>query len=52
VSRNDIDERCKGARAAIESLRGRIDDAAMRRLNYEVDGRKRDVGDVVRGYTR
>lgn len=52
VSRNDIDERCKGASAAIESLRGRIDDAAMRRLNYEVDGRKRDVGDVVRGYTR
>jgi glycine betaine/choline ABC-type transport system substrate-binding protein len=52
VSRTDIDERCKGATAAIESLRGRIDDAAMRRLNYEVDGRKRDVGDVVRGFHR
>jgi len=52
VSRNDLDERCKGATAALESLRGTIDDASMRRLNYEVDGRKRDVAEVVRGYTR
>ncbi len=52
VSRTDLDERCKGASAAIESLRGRLDDATMRRLNYEVDGRKRDVAEVVRGYTR
>jgi glycine betaine/choline ABC-type transport system substrate-binding protein len=49
VSRNDIDQRCQGATAAIESLRNTLDDAAMRRLNYEVDGRKRDVADVVRG---
>jgi glycine betaine/choline ABC-type transport system substrate-binding protein len=49
VSRTDLDERCKGATAAIESLRGRIDDATMRRLNYEVDGKKRDVAEVVRG---
>ncbi|HEV7242655.1 MAG TPA: glycine betaine ABC transporter substrate-binding protein [Thermoanaerobaculia bacterium] len=49
VSRNDLDQRCKGATAALESLRGTIDDAAMRRLNYEVDGRKRDVAEVVRG---
>lgn len=52
VSRTDLDERCKGASAAIESLRDRLDDATMRRLNYEVDGRKRDVAEVVRGYTR
>ncbi|MGZ5445181.1 MAG: glycine betaine ABC transporter substrate-binding protein [Thermoanaerobaculia bacterium] len=52
VSRTDLDERCKGASAAIESLRDRLDDAAMRRLNYEVDGRKRDVAEVARGYTR
>ena len=52
VSRNDLDERCKGAAAALESLRGTIDDAAMRHLNYEVDGRKRDVAEVVRGHTR
>lgn len=48
VARNDIDQRCKGATAALESLRGTIDDATMRRLNYEVDGKKRDVGEVVR----
>ena len=52
VSRNDIDQRCKGATAALESLRGTIDDATMRRLNYEVDGKKRDVGEVVRGLLR
>ncbi|MGZ8781849.1 MAG: glycine betaine ABC transporter substrate-binding protein [Thermoanaerobaculia bacterium] len=52
VSRTDLDERCRGASAAIESLRDRLDDAAMRRLNYEVDGRKRDVAEVARGYTR
>ena len=48
VRRADLDARCKGASAALESLRGTIDDAAMRRLNYEVDGRKRDVAAVVR----
>jgi osmoprotectant transport system substrate-binding protein len=48
VSRPDLDKRCKGATAALESLRNTIDDAAMRRLNYEVDGRKRDVGAVVK----
>lgn len=48
VQRTDIDRRCKGASTALESLRGTIDDATMRRLNYEVDGKKRDVGEVVR----
>jgi glycine betaine/choline ABC-type transport system substrate-binding protein len=48
VRRADVDERCKGASAALESLRGSIADAAMRRMNYEVDGRKRDVAEVVR----
>lgn len=48
VRRNDIDERCKGASAALESLRGTLDDATMRRLNYEVDGHKRGVPEVVR----
>lgn len=52
VARNDIDKRCKGATAALESLRGTIDDSAMRRLNYEVDGRKRDVAQVVRSFVR
>ena len=48
VRRNDLDERCKGASAALESLRNTIDDATMRRLNYEVDGKKRDAAEVVR----
>jgi glycine betaine/choline ABC-type transport system substrate-binding protein len=48
VSRTDLDTRCKGATAALESLRNTIDDATMRHLNYEVDGRKRDVAEVVR----
>lgn len=48
VRRGDLDVRCKGASAAIEALAGTIDDGAMRRLNYEVDGRKRDVAIVIR----
>ena len=47
VSRTDLDQRCKGASSAIESLRNTIDDAAMRQLNYEVDGKKKEVGGVV-----
>jgi len=49
VMRNDIPTPC---RAALESLKGTIDDAAMRRLNYEVDGKKRDVAAVVRELVR
>jgi len=45
VTRNDLDPRCQ---SALDALANTIDDAAMRRLNYEVDGRKRDVADVVR----
>ena len=52
VQRADLDARCKGAASALESMRGRIDDAAMRRLNYEVDGRKREVADVVREFRK
>ncbi len=48
VYRNDIDRKCSGASKALESLRGQFDDAAMRRLNFEVDGRKRDVASVAR----
>lgn len=52
VARSDMDQRCKAATTALESLRGTIDDATMRRLNYEVDGKKRDVGEVVRELLR
>jgi glycine betaine/choline ABC-type transport system substrate-binding protein len=48
VTRADLDSRCKGASAALTSLEKSIDDATMRRLNYEVDGQKKDVADVVR----
>jgi len=49
VYRNDLDPKC---RTALESLAGILDDATMRRLNYEVDGRKRRVEDVVREFLR
>jgi len=49
VVRNDLDAKC---RAALDSLSGILDDATMRRLNYEVDGRKRRVEDVVREFLR
>ncbi|MEA2464246.1 MAG: osmoprotectant transport system substrate-binding protein [Acidobacteriota bacterium] len=45
VTRSDLPTPCRGA---LESLKGTIDDATMRRLNYEVDGKKRDVAEVVR----
>ena len=48
MSRNDIDKKCGGASKALASLARTIDDATMRRLNYEVDGKKRDVAEVVR----
>ncbi len=48
VRRNDIDQRCAAASGALASLAHTVDDAAMRRLNYEVDGKKRDVAEVVR----
>lgn len=47
VYRNDLDSKCS---AALESLANALDDATMRRLNYEVDGKKRRVGDVVREF--
>ena len=43
----NLDSRCRGASKALELLRNSIDDAAMRRLNYEVDGKKRAVDAVV-----
>jgi glycine betaine/choline ABC-type transport system substrate-binding protein len=47
VYRNATDPKCA---AALESLANTIDDATMRRLNFEVDGRKRRVEDVVRQF--
>mgnify|MGYP001389606439 CR=1 FL=1 len=39
-------------RTALEALAGKISDAEMRRLNYAVDGQKRDVKEVVRAFLR
>jgi glycine betaine/choline ABC-type transport system substrate-binding protein len=52
VQRNDLDARCPGASKALESLRASIDDAEMRQLNFEVDGKKRPVAEVVSGMRR
>ena len=38
--------------AALNRLAGKIPDEEMRRLNYEVDGKKRDVKEVVREFLR
>jgi glycine betaine/choline ABC-type transport system substrate-binding protein len=37
-------------RAALERLSGRISTREMRRMNYAVDGEKRDVSDVVHDF--
>jgi glycine betaine/choline ABC-type transport system substrate-binding protein len=37
---------------ALEALAGQISDSEMRRLNYEVDGQKRDVKQVVADFLR
>jgi len=39
-------------RQALDELAGKISDSKMRELNYEVDGRKRDVKEVVREFLR
>jgi len=52
VQRNDLDARCRDASKALESLGNSIDDATMRRLNYEVDGKKRAVAEVVKEFLR
>jgi osmoprotectant transport system substrate-binding protein len=37
---------------ALDALAGKISDAEMRQLNYEVDGHKRDVKEVIREFLR
>jgi osmoprotectant transport system permease protein len=46
--RRDTLERLPQAREVLQHLAGAISTEEMRRLNYEVDGRKRAVADVVR----
>ena len=47
VRRTNMDGRCS---AALDSLANTIDDATMRRLNFEVDGKHRSVEEVVREF--
>lgn len=47
VSRSDIARKCDAAPAALQSLQNALDEAAMRRLNYAVDGTKKSPADVV-----
>jgi glycine betaine/choline ABC-type transport system substrate-binding protein len=48
VSRADIARKCAAAPAALQSLAGILDEQAMRRLNYEIDGQHKNVADVAR----
>ena len=48
VWRPSIGETCKAAPAALASLANALDEAAMRRLNYAVDGKHRNIADVAR----
>jgi glycine betaine/choline ABC-type transport system substrate-binding protein len=52
VSRADIGRKCAGAPEALEGLRDVFDEAAMRRLNYAVDGLKRSPAEALTSTTR
>ena len=48
VWRPQIAEKCKGAPAALAALEGALNEAAMRKLNYAVDGQHRNLADLAR----
>lgn len=50
VVRRELLARFPEVRAVLRRLGGRIDEATMRRMNYEVDVAKRDVREVARGF--
>jgi len=50
VIRRETLDRFPGIRTAIESLAGKITNEQMRKLNYAVDGERRDVKQVVREF--
>jgi osmoprotectant transport system substrate-binding protein len=52
VVSTDALARHPGLQMAIAALAGRISDADMRRMNYEVDGQHRDAADVAREFLR
>jgi osmoprotectant transport system permease protein len=52
ILRRDLTTRLPRAREALRSLAGAIDTEEMRRLNYEVDGKKRPAAEVVREWMK
>jgi glycine betaine/choline ABC-type transport system substrate-binding protein len=52
LARRDTLERLPRAREVLQRLAGAVSTEEMRRLNYEVDGRKRPAADVVREWLR
>jgi osmoprotectant transport system substrate-binding protein len=50
IVRQDTLARFPGMRAAIEELSGTISDAEMRKMNYAVDGERRDIAEVAREF--
>lgn len=52
VFRRETLDRYPQIREAVNRLAGKLTDAEMRRLNYAVDGDKRDVKEVVREFLR
>lgn len=47
VSRVDIGKKCSAAPEVLLSLKGVLDEAAMRKLNYAVDGEKKSPAEVL-----
>ena len=52
IVRVDMLARFPEVRGALLELSGKIDDAEMRKMNYEVDGEHRDIADVARQFLR
>ena len=52
IARADTLMRYPEVRTAIEDLAGKISDAEMRKMNYEVAGENRDIEDVAREFLR
>jgi osmoprotectant transport system substrate-binding protein len=52
IVRNDTLARYPEVRTALLELSGKINDAEMRKMNYEVDGERRDIAEVAREFLR
>jgi glycine betaine/choline ABC-type transport system substrate-binding protein len=50
VRRKDLSQRCETAPEALDALGDSIDETMMRRMNYAVDGERRNPAEVVREF--